>query len=136
MARIVADVRRDGDAALRDYGRRIDGVALESLVAGRGSDRRGLSRPCRPGCARRCTWPRIASGLSTSGSRGSPGWSGTRSGGALGQIIRPLQRVGVYAPGGTAAYPSSLLMAAIPAQVAGVEEIVVTTPPREKTGPV
>jgi histidinol dehydrogenase len=44
-------------------------------------------------------------------------------------MIRPLQRVGIYAPGGTAAYPSSLLMAAIPAQVAGVEEIVVATPP-------
>jgi histidinol dehydrogenase len=44
-------------------------------------------------------------------------------------MIRPLQRVGVYVPGGTAAYPSSLLMAVIPAQVAGVKEIAVTTPP-------
>jgi histidinol dehydrogenase len=44
-------------------------------------------------------------------------------------MIRPLQRIGVYAPGGTAAYPSSLLMAVIPAQVAGVEEILAVTPP-------
>ncbi|MDF9840716.1 MULTISPECIES: histidinol dehydrogenase [unclassified Paenibacillus] len=47
----------------------------------------------------------------------------------LGQIIRPLKRVGVYVPGGTAAYPSSVLMNVIPAQIAGVPEIVMVTPP-------
>ncbi|GFR38454.1 histidinol dehydrogenase [Insulibacter thermoxylanivorax] len=47
----------------------------------------------------------------------------------LGQIVRPLKRVGLYVPGGTAAYPSSVLMNAIPAQVAGVKEIVIVTPP-------
>ena len=52
-------------------------------------------------------------------------------GGALGQIVRPLERVGIYAPNGRAPYPSSLLMAAIPARVAGVPEVVVATPPRE-----
>jgi histidinol dehydrogenase len=54
-------------------------------------------------------------------------WS--RDGGALGQIIQPLERVGIYVPAGSAPLPSSLLMAAIPAQVAGVGEIIVTTPP-------
>jgi len=48
----------------------------------------------------------------------------------LGQLIRPLERVGIYAPGGTAAYPSTLLMAAIPAKIAGVPEIILTTPTR------
>ncbi|MBS4024620.1 MAG: histidinol dehydrogenase [Clostridia bacterium] len=47
----------------------------------------------------------------------------------LGQLIRPLKRVGIYVPGGTASYPSSVLMNAIPAQVAGVKEIVMVTPP-------
>lgn len=47
----------------------------------------------------------------------------------LGQIVRPLKRVGLYVPGGTAAYPSSVLMNVIPAQVAGVKEIVIVTPP-------
>ncbi|GEN36428.1 histidinol dehydrogenase [Aneurinibacillus danicus] len=57
-------------------------------------------------------------------------WMTTQeSGTMLGQLIRPLQRVGLYVPGGTAAYPSSVLMNAIPAQVAGVEEIAVVTPP-------
>ncbi len=50
-------------------------------------------------------------------------------GNILGQLYRPLQRVGIYVPGGTAAYPSSVLMNAIPAQVAGVEEIVMVSPP-------
>ncbi len=48
----------------------------------------------------------------------------------LGQILRPLARVGIYVPGGTASYPSSVLMNAVPAQVAGVNEIVMTAPPR------
>ncbi len=48
--------------------------------------------------------------------------------GALGQVVRPLDRVGVYTPGGTAVYPSSLLMTAVPARVAGVQEIIVCTP--------
>lgn len=48
----------------------------------------------------------------------------------LGQLIRPLRRVGIYVPGGTAAYPSSVLMNALPAAVAGVEEIVMVNPPR------
>lgn len=50
-------------------------------------------------------------------------------GNILGQLYRPLERVGIYVPGGTAAYPSSVLMNAIPAQVAGVEEIVMVSPP-------
>lgn len=48
----------------------------------------------------------------------------------LGQLIRPLRRVGIYVPGGTAAYPSSVLMNALPAKAAGVEEIVMVSPPR------
>jgi len=47
-----------------------------------------------------------------------------------GQLVRPLERVGVYAPGGTASYPSTVLMTAIPAKVAGVKEVILTTPPR------
>src|SRR5262249_62150633 len=47
----------------------------------------------------------------------------------LGQIVRPLKRVGIYVPGGLGAYPSSVLMNAVPARVAGVEEIVMVSPP-------
>lgn len=55
----------------------------------------------------------------------------SEDGSLLGQLLRPLQRVGIYVPGGTAAYPSSVLMNALPAVVAGVEEIVMVTPPRK-----
>lgn len=55
-------------------------------------------------------------------------------GNILGQLFRPLERVGIYVPGGTAAYPSSVLMNAIPAQVAGVEEIVMVSPPDRDGG--
>ncbi|MGI5920381.1 MAG: histidinol dehydrogenase [Syntrophomonadaceae bacterium] len=57
------------------------------------------------------------------------------AGNILGQVFRPLERAGIYVPGGTAAYPSSVLMNAIPAQVAGVDEIVMVTPP-DKNGKV
>jgi histidinol dehydrogenase len=50
----------------------------------------------------------------------------------LGQLIRPLERVGIYVPGGKASYPSTVLMAAIPAKVAGVREIIMTTPPQKE----
>jgi histidinol dehydrogenase len=59
-----------------------------------------------------------------------PAWTTQDLGGMLGQRILPIQRVGVYVPGGSAPLPSSLLMSVIPAQVAGVEQIVVCTPPR------
>ena len=56
-------------------------------------------------------------------------WFTNDLGGTLGQIIRPIQRVGLYVPGGTAPLPSTVLMSAIPARVAGVKEVVVVTPP-------
>jgi histidinol dehydrogenase len=58
----------------------------------------------------------------------------TTPGEILGQLIRPLARVGIYVPGGTAAYPSTVLMTAIPAAVAGVEAVAVATPPGRETG--
>src|SRR5262249_49961254 len=60
----------------------------------------------------------------------------TPAGGALGQLMRPLERVAVYAPGGRAPYPSSVLMAAIPARVADVQEVVLASPPAGATGDV
>jgi len=128
VAQIVADVRQGGDAALRDYGRRIEGVELGGLFAG----------PEALEAAYRAVPAELRSALEAASERirdfhqrePNQSWlEWDREGGALGQMLRPLQRVGVYVPGGTAAYPSSLLMAVVPAQVAGVAELVVTTPP-------
>jgi len=62
-------------------------------------------------------------------------WQPDEKGNILGQIVRPLKRVGIYVPGGTASYPSSVLMNAVPAKVAGVKEIVLVTPPRKNGMP-
>lgn len=53
----------------------------------------------------------------------------------LNQLIRPIERIGIYVPGGKASYPSTVLMAAIPAKIAGVKEIIMTTPPRKELNP-
>ena len=58
-------------------------------------------------------------------------WESPMPGGTVGQIVRGLSRVGVYVPGGRAAYPSSVLMNVVPAKVAGCEEIIMVTPPTE-----
>jgi len=128
VAQIVANVRRDGDAALHDYTRRIDGLSLEALAVDAGVIEAAYhSAPPDLRDALHLAADRIRAFHEQEPRRSWLAWDD--EGGALGQMIRPLQRVGVYVPGGTAAYPSSLLMAVVPAQVAGVKEIVVTTPP-------
>ncbi len=133
VAQIVADVRRHGDAALRDYTRRIDGVALDSFVADtQAIEAAYQSTPAELRGALELAAERVRA-FHQREPRGS--WlEWDAEDGALGQMVRPLRRVGVYVPGGRAAYPSSLLMAVIPAQVAGVEEVVVTTPPGPEGG--
>jgi histidinol dehydrogenase len=136
VAQIVADVRRHGDAALLDYARRIDGISppqtqdqtLDALTLDEETIEAAY-QAAPPGLRDAL---HLAAGRIRAFHEREPrnSWLAWDEGGnALGQRVRPLQRVGVYVPGGTAAYPSSLLMAAIPAQVAGVQEIVVTTPP-------
>ena len=123
VRQILNDVRSKGDAALLDYTLKIDGVKLASLEVSKKQitsayqevDDELLS-------ALKLAAERIRSFHTAQKddiwSRVSPG-----------QLIRPLQRVGVYAPGGTASYPSTVLMTAIPARVAGVSEVILTTPP-------
>ncbi len=129
VARIIADVRQAGDQAALDYMRRIDGVALDGL--------RVSPEELEEGWHQTSETLRRALTLAAERLRAfhehqrANSWLAWRQDGALGQIIRPLERVGIYVPGGTAAYPSSLLMAAIPARVAGVSEVVVASPPAQ-----
>ena len=127
VSHILRDVRQKGDAALRDWTLKIDGVQLAGLLVG-GLDRESAGQ-------------RISASLHEALGQAVrrirqfhelqplPNWTTHEMGGTLGQRTTPIQRVGVYVPGGTAPLPSSLLMAVIPAQVAGVPEIVVATPP-------
>ena len=127
VARILEDVRLRGDAALFDWTRRIDGVALTRLDVGPADIRAAAdSLPDDLRDALRLAADRIRAFHAL---QPVPSWMTTALGGRLGQRVTPLRRVGVYVPGGSAPLPSSLLMSAIPAQVAGVAEIVVVTPP-------
>jgi histidinol dehydrogenase len=129
VASIVDDVRRRGDEALIDYTARFDKVELNQLRIGEEE-----LRSCAAGAGervRRALREAIENVRAFHERQVEGSWSiNPRKGVQLGQRITPLERVGLYVPGGTAAYPSSVVMNVVPAQVAGVERIVVTTPPR------
>src|SRR5678815_353033 len=126
---IVDDVRARGDEALIDYTARFDKVELKEL---RVSDEE--LRRCAAGADERvrCALREAIVNVREFHERQvEQSWTITpRAGVQLGQRITPLEIVGLYVPGGTAAYPSSVVMNVVPAQVAGVERIVVATPPR------
>ncbi|MBI2879670.1 MAG: histidinol dehydrogenase [Candidatus Rokubacteria bacterium] len=127
---IVEEVRRRGDQALLEFTKRFDGVALEprelAVSAEEWAD------------ATRALEPALAEALETAARRieafhrhqlPRSWWVRDEHGSLLGQQVTPLDRVGCYIPGGSAAYPSTVLMSVIPARVAGVREIVLATPP-------
>ena len=133
VAAILADVRQRGDAALLDYTARFDGVQAETVAA--------LEiPPAELRAALAAITPAQRSALEAAAARVRDyherqlqacgrGWSyRDEHGSLLGQKVTPLDRVGIYVPGGRAAYPSSVLMNALPARVAGVGEIVMVVP--------
>ncbi len=126
---ILEDVRRRGDAALFEYTEKFDGVRLEAGTA-RVSE-------AEIEAALRSLDPAVSEALALAADRiesfhrrqRRESWFYQEDGaGLLGQLVRPLGRVGLYVPGGSAAYPSTVLMNAAPARVAGVEELVICTP--------
>jgi len=128
---VLEDVRGRGDAALRDYTARFDGVELASPLAVSAETLR---------CALESSSPELVDALSKAAenlreyhSREAPKPWRTQlaQGQTVGQEIMPLAVAGLYVPGGLANYPSSVLMTAIPAQVAGVASIIVCSPPRK-----
>jgi histidinol dehydrogenase len=130
VAEIIADVRKRGDAALIDYTEKFDRVKLtpktlrvsskelrDALAQMQKDERRALELAARRIAAfHKKTVEKPFSFTDSLGMR-------------LGQMVRPLDRVGIYVPGGMGAYPSTVLMNAIPACVAGVREIVMVSPP-------
>lgn len=130
---ILADVRKKGDSSVERYTRRYDRHALP-LKLTTAEIRKFASRADR----------HVVKALEASAVRIrsfhekqlEKSWSHEKNGAVLGQIIRPLSRVGVYVPGGKASYPSTVLMNVIPAQVAGVKEIALCVPtPGGETNP-
>lgn len=127
VATILRAIRQEGDTAVHHWTAKIDRVALERFVVDKEELATAVSRiPADLAGALRFAADRIRQFHSY---QPLPNWTTTEMGGRLGQRVTPIQRVGVYVPGGTAPLPSSLLMGVIPAQVAGAPDIVVVTPP-------
>lgn len=132
VSRILQEVRIDRDSALQKWTLTLDGLDLKPAPVPKDLIQSALGSIS---AAEREALEQAATRIE-SFHRRQPlsSWFTNELGGTLGQIIRPIQRVGLYIPGGTAPLPSSVLMSAIPARVAGVREIVVVTPPNRSSG--
>ena len=133
VADILADVKQRGDAAVLEYTARFDGLtqdnvkALELTQAELKAAFEGL--PAAQRSALEAAARRVRSYHEAQKKASGESWSyRDEDGTLLGQKVTPLDRVGIYVPGGKAAYPSSVLMNAIPAHVAGVEDIIMVVP--------
>lgn len=133
-AALVEQVRRSGDDALRAFARDFDGVSLEALEVPR-ERWRAARDGLEPGLRR--ALERAAGNIRRvhEAFRPMPTEITTSDGVRIGRRPDALQRVGVYAPGGRATYPSSLLMGSIPARVAGVRDVIVCSPPDASGSP-
>lgn len=128
VAEILENVRKNGDTAVREYTVKFDKAAPEVFEITK-SEIEALVKECSPDFLEAMN--RAAANIRDFHARQKQqSWIDTQPNGVMmGQRVRGLKRVGIYVPGGTAAYPSSVLMNAIPAKIAGVEEIIMVTPP-------
>jgi len=129
---IVERVRDEGDVAVREFSREFDGVEVGNLDITDAAERAHEAIDDELLDAIQAA----ADNVRAFHERQLPAdWRDDFDGRELGRRFRPLSTVGVYVPGGAAAYPSSALMGVVPATVAGVEHVVVTTPPAEELNP-
>jgi histidinol dehydrogenase len=129
---IVERVRDEGDVAVREFSREFDGVEVGNLDVTDAAERAHEELDDDLLDAIRTA----ADNVREFHERQLPeDWRDDFGGRELGRRFRPLSRVGVYVPGGAAAYPSSAIMGIVPAKVAGVDHVVVTTPPAEELNP-
>lgn len=131
---ILNNVRENGDKAVYDYTVKFDGKAPENVEISK-EEIDSLIAGCDKDYIE--TLKKAAANISDFHKRQvQQSWLTTKENGVImGQRVRGLERVGLYVPGGTAAYPSSVLMNAIPAKLAGCKEIVMTTPPSKDGKP-
>lgn len=126
VRQIIEEVRSRGDDALFDYTLKIDGIKLESLEVSKQQVDEALRRvDSRLMAALKLAAEKIYSFHEKQNEEMLAGVDRV----GLNTMMRPLERVGVYAPGGTATYPSTVLMTAIPAKIAGVRQVYLVTPP-------
>ena len=134
VAAIIQDVRLRGDEALRHYSATFDRVELEHFEVGQDLVDQAFEQVDQ--AVLTALENAKANIESYHRQQIEKGFEDQPTDGVIrGQLIRPIERVGVYVPGGTAAYPSSVLMNVIPAKIAGVKEIIMITPPQKKFVP-
>tara|TARA_B100001559_G_scaffold268225_1_gene235311 strand:- start:256 stop:1545 length:1290 start_codon:yes stop_codon:yes gene_type:complete len=128
VTQIIKRVKKDGDSALRFYAQSLDNVTLEQIEV----DSKVINDAANKVPKELLDALEKASDRITAFHKESmpQGWSDTKAG--YGSIVRAVEKAGLYIPGGTALYPSTVLMSAIPAKIAGVSEVVMCTP--TKTG--
>ena len=134
VTEIINNVRENGDKAVREYTIKFDGKAPENFEVSKDEIMSAVAE-CEPEFI--VTLKKAADNIRDFHSRQKQqSWLTTKDNGVImGQRVRGLARVGLYVPGGTAAYPSSVLMNAIPAKIAGVGEIIMVTPPMKDGKP-
>lgn len=130
VAEIVANVRKNKDEAIFEYSKKFDGADInaDNILVTEGEIKEAYEKVDETllNVMRKA----LVNIRSYHEKQKQNSWIATKDNGAiLGQKVTPLQRVGVYVPGGKAVYPSSVLMNIVPAKVAGVDEIIMTTPP-------
>ncbi|MDQ3005836.1 MAG: histidinol dehydrogenase [Chloroflexota bacterium] len=138
VSKILKDVRINGDSALQKWTQKLDRIDLAPAPVSKALIRSALDSIS---ATKRDALEQAAARIQAFHRRQPvTSWFTNELGGTLGQIIRPIQRVGLYIPGGTAPLPSTVLMSVIPARVAGVKEVVLVTPPNgalaNKTPPI
>lgn len=128
VSEIINNVMMNGDKAVREYTIKFDGKAPDAFEVPK-EELTALTADCDPEFI--ATLKKAADNIRNFHERQKQqSWLTTKDNGVImGQRIRGLKRVGLYVPGGTAAYPSSVLMNAIPAKIAGVSELIMVTPP-------
>lgn len=132
VRRILADVRARGATAVLKWSQRLDGATPAALQV----------PPEAIRAAYDAVAPEVVEALRLAAARveafhrrqPTPSWIHNDAEGTLGQLVRPIERVGVYIPGGTAPLPSSLIMTVVPARVAGVPFVAAISPPQRTTG--
>lgn len=134
VTEIIDNVRQNGDKAVREYTIKFDGKAPECFEVSKDEIDSSIAQ-CDPKFIE--TLKKAAENIRDFHERQKQqSWLTTKDNGVImGQRIRGIARVGLYVPGGTAAYPSSVLMNAIPAKIAGVKEIIMVTPPMKDGKP-
>jgi histidinol dehydrogenase len=134
VARILGEVRQEGDPALYRWELALDGSALPSLRIP--AEELAAALAALPPDLRRALEQSAERVREFYRRQPLTSWVSQELGGTLGQLIRPIRRVGLYIPAGTSPLPSTVIMSAVPAQVAGVKEIVLAAPPSRATGKV